>query len=65
MKPYLNYGMELMMNKSENKIKIYENYLQMWQQIPDSSEMAETDFSDYMSNLENYEEKLARGEIKW
>jgi N-acyl-D-aspartate/D-glutamate deacylase len=24
-----------------------------------------SDFSDYLSNLEDYEEKLARGEIKW
>jgi len=28
-------------------------------------EIAESDFSDYLSNLEDYEEKLARGEIKW
>lgn len=44
---------------------INENYLQILQQILDSLEMSETDFSDYLSNLEDYEEKLARGEIKW
>jgi len=26
---------------------------------------AQSDFSDYLSNLEDYEERLARGEIKW
>ncbi len=25
----------------------------------------ESDFSDYLSNLQNYEDRLARGEIKW
>ena len=25
----------------------------------------ESDFSDYLSNLENYEDRLARGEIQW
>jgi hypothetical protein len=28
-------------------------------------EIAESDFSDYLSNLEEYENRLARGEIKW
>lgn len=28
-------------------------------------EIAESDFSDYLSNLEDYEERLARGEIQW
>jgi len=27
--------------------------------------LTESDFSDYLPNLENYEERLARGEIKW
>ena len=27
--------------------------------------LAESDFSDYLPNLEAYEERLARGEIKW
>lgn len=35
------------------------------QEFSDSLEIAESDFSDYLSNLENYEEKLARGEIQW
>lgn len=28
-------------------------------------EIAESDFSDYLTNLEDYEERLARGEIQW
>ena len=28
-------------------------------------EMAESDFVDYLSNLEDYENHLARGEIRW
>ena len=31
----------------------------------DSSEMVESDFADYLSNLEEYENRLANGEIKW
>ena len=29
------------------------------------SQLTESDFSDYLKNLEAYEEKLARGEIQW
>ncbi|MGI2907366.1 DUF2281 domain-containing protein [Tolypothrix sp. VBCCA 56010] len=28
-------------------------------------ESVESDFSDYLSNLEDYENRLARGEIQW
>lgn len=28
-------------------------------------QLTESDFSDYLKNLEVYEEKLARGEIQW
>jgi hypothetical protein len=31
----------------------------------DSTEMVESDFSDYLSNLEEYETRLANGQIKW
>jgi hypothetical protein len=31
----------------------------------DSIEMVESDFSDYLSNLEGYETRLANGEIQW
>ena len=29
------------------------------------STLAESGFSDYLSNLQDYEERLARGEIQW
>jgi hypothetical protein len=28
-------------------------------------EISESDFYDYLKNLEDYEERLAQGEIKW
>ena len=31
----------------------------------DSTEMVESDFADYLFNLEEYETRLANGEIKW
>jgi len=30
-----------------------------------SLKFAESDFDDYLSNLEDYENRLASGEIKW
>jgi hypothetical protein len=30
-----------------------------------SIEIVESDFADYLSNLEEYETRLANGEIKW
>ncbi len=38
---------------------------QLWTQFAESLEIAESDFSDYLRNLEDYEERLARGEIQW
>jgi hypothetical protein len=41
---------------------------QHWQQLTqfsESSSITESDFSDYLSNLNDYEEKLSRGEIQW
>lgn len=38
---------------------------QQWVQFNESLEIAESDFSDYLSNLEDYEECLVRGEIQW
>jgi len=38
---------------------------QMWTQFTENADLVEGDFTDYLSNLENYEEQLARGEIKW
>jgi Protein of unknown function (DUF2281) len=36
-----------------------------WLNSKESMEIVESDFSDYLSNLEDYENRLALGEIKW
>jgi hypothetical protein len=38
---------------------------ELWLQFSESLDIVESDFSDYLSNLEDYEERLANGEIKW
>ena len=38
---------------------------QQWTQFSESLTVSESDFSDYLKNLENYEEQLLRGEIQW
>jgi len=38
---------------------------QLWVHFAEALEMAESDFADYLSNLEDYEDRLARGEIQW
>ncbi|GAX44404.1 hypothetical protein NIES4075_54220 [Tolypothrix sp. NIES-4075] len=39
---------------------------QSWNKAFAKSEFqVESDFSDYLSNLEDYENRLARGEIQW
>jgi len=41
------------------------NNWESWLQFSESLNIAESDFSDYLANLEDYEERLANGEIKW
>jgi hypothetical protein len=38
---------------------------QLWRHFTEILEVAESDFADYLSNLEDYEDRLARGEIQW
>ena len=38
---------------------------QKWQQFSEAAALAEAGLSDYLSNLQEYEERLARGEVKW
>ena len=38
---------------------------QLWNQFTESLTLDESDFSDYLRNLDDYENRLARGEIKW
>ncbi len=37
----------------------------LWRQFNESLELTESDFRDYLLNLEDYEDRLARGEIQW
>ncbi len=46
-------------------IKQHKEQWQQWIQFSESSQLAESDFCEYLSNLEDYEDKLARGEIEW
>ncbi len=38
---------------------------QLWLSFSEAIEIAESDFADYLHNLEDYENRLARGEIQW
>jgi len=38
---------------------------QLWVQFSEGLEIAESDMADYLLNLEDYENRLVRGEIKW
>jgi hypothetical protein len=38
---------------------------QMWLQFTEALNIAESDMPDYLPNLEDYENRLARGEIQW
>ncbi len=37
----------------------------LWTHLSESLSLSESDFSDYLVNLETYEDRLARGEIQW
>jgi hypothetical protein len=47
------------------KIKQDGARYQLWMLFSEMLETAESDFGDYLRNLESYEDQLARGEIKW
>lgn len=38
---------------------------QAWKQLAEGDALVESDLSDYLSNLQEYEERLASGEIRW
>ena len=38
---------------------------QKWLNFLEATDLAESDFADYLKNLQDYETRLARGEIKW
>jgi Protein of unknown function (DUF2281) len=38
---------------------------QLWNQFAEALELSEAGLPDYLPNLEDYENRLARGEIQW
>jgi len=38
---------------------------QLWLSFAEAAGLAESEFSDYLSNLQDYEDRLARGEVRW
>ena len=38
---------------------------ELWTHFNETLALAETDFGNYLQNLETYEERLARGDIQW
>jgi len=38
---------------------------ELWTHFRETLDVAESDFSDYLRNLETYEESLAHGDIQW
>lgn len=38
---------------------------QLWNQFAEGLALSEAGFSDYLPNLEDYENRLGRGEIQW
>ncbi|MEQ8384341.1 MAG: hypothetical protein RH949_18470 [Coleofasciculus sp. A1-SPW-01] len=55
----VNDYIEFLLMRSDNRRAA------LWMQFNEALEIAESDFTDYLSNLEEYEERLARGEIQW
>ena len=47
------------------QIKHDRHRWQLWILFQEGTDIAESDLTDYLSNLEDYESRLARGEIKW
>lgn len=46
-------------------LKHDQNRWQQWHQFSETLNLSQSDFSDYLSNLETYEEALVRGDIQW
>jgi len=38
---------------------------QLWKNFSEGIELSESDFGDYLFNLEDYENRLAEGKIQW
>jgi hypothetical protein len=46
-------------------VKQDQTQWELWTHFREALDLAESDFSDYLRNLETYEEGLARGDIRW
>ncbi|MGH8565802.1 MAG: hypothetical protein ACREXW_17600 [Gammaproteobacteria bacterium] len=46
-------------------VKQDQTQWELWTNYREALDLAESDFSDYLHNLERYEEGLARGDIRW
>ena len=46
-------------------VKHDQTHWELWTHFREALDIAESDFSDYLRNLEAYEEGLARGDIRW
>ncbi len=47
------------------QVKQDGDHSQLWAFFKETLDITESDFSDYLPNLKDYEDRLARGEIKW
>ncbi|MBL1210817.1 hypothetical protein [Geminocystis sp. GBBB08] len=47
------------------KRRLLSNYEEQEENIKEYLEIVESDFGDYLPSLEDYEDRLAKGEIKW
>jgi hypothetical protein len=46
-------------------VKHDQTQWEVWTHFREALDLAESDFADYLHNLETYEESLARGDIRW
>ncbi len=61
----VNDFVSFLLTKRECAARTLRDRRQLWVQFAERIELAESDFADYLSNLQDYEERLARGEIQW
>lgn len=46
-------------------VKQDESRWQLWTHFREHADLTESDLSDYLHNLEAYEDSLVRGEVRW
>jgi hypothetical protein len=47
------------------RVKRDRQHWQLWTHFSEILSLSESDFADYLPNLEAYEDRLARGELQW